>query len=131
MKIIVKLIGVLILLAGISLLVYPELIIGWMEDNMESTALYLSAIAGRLVFGILFIAAARDSKYPGVMKLFGYLFIIAAVIFVFIGKESFQSFMASIVPDAKPFAPLSGLLSIGFGVFLIYAFSGNKELEKK
>ncbi|MDN3643252.1 hypothetical protein QWY87_11105 [Lutimonas halocynthiae] len=131
MKIIVKLIGVLIILVGVSLLAYPEIIIGWIENDMESTSLYIFAIAGRLVFGILFIAAARDSKHPGVMKVFGYLFIIAAVIFVFIGKESFHGFMASIVPDAKPFAPLSGLLSIGFGAFLVYAFSGNKELEKK
>ena len=131
MKIIVKLIGVLILLAGISLLVYPELIIGWMEDNMESTALYFSAIAGRLVFGILFILLLQRFKIPWRNETFRLLVYNSCRHLVFIGKESFQSFMASIVPDAKPFAPLSGLLSIGFGVFLIYAFSGNKELEKK
>ncbi len=131
MKLIIKLFGILLLLSGISLLINPEIIIAWIEENMENTSLYISAIVVRLVFGILFIAAARESKYPGVIKFFGYLFIIAAIIFIFIGQGSFQDFITSLIPDVKPFAPVSGLLSISFGGFLIYAFSRNKELEQK
>jgi hypothetical protein len=131
MKLIIKLFGILLLLSGISLLINPEIIIGWIEENMENTSLYISAIVVRLVFGILFIVAARESKYPDVIKFFGYLFIIAAIIFIFIGQGSFQDFITSLIPDVKPFAPVSGLLSIAFGGFLIYAFSRNKELEQK
>jgi hypothetical protein len=131
MKLIVKLFGILMLLAGISLLIYPEIIIGWIEDTLENTSLYIAAIVVRLAFGILFIVAARESRYPGVVKFFGYLFIIAAIIFIFIGQESFQDFITSLIPDVKSFAPVSGLISIVFGGFLIYAFSRNKELEQK
>jgi hypothetical protein len=131
MKLIFKLFGILLLLSGISLLIKPEIIFGWIENNTENTSLYISAIVVRLVFGVLFIVAARASKYPGVIKFFGYLFIIAAIIFIFIGQESFQDFITSLIPDVKPFAPVSGLLSIAFGGFLIYAFSRNKELEQK
>jgi len=131
MKLTIKLFGILLLLSGISLLINPEIIIGWIEENMENTSLYISAIVVRLVFGILFIVAARESKYPDVIKFFGYLFVIAAIIFIFIGQGSFQDFITSLIPDVKPFAPVSGLLSIAFGGFLIYAFSRNKELEKK
>ena len=131
MKLIIKVFGMLLLLAGILLLTNPEIIIGWIEENMENTSLYISAIVVRLAFGILFIAAARESKYPGVIKFFGYLFMIAAIIFIFIGQESFQNFITSIIPVVKPYAPLSGLLSIAFGGFLIYAFSRNKELGQK
>lgn len=131
MKLIIKLFGILLLLSGISLLIKPEIIFGWIENNMGNTSLYISAIVVRLVFGVLFIVAARASKYPGVIKFFGYLFIIAAIIFIFIGQESFQDFITSLIPDVKPFAPVSGLLSIAFGGFLIYAFSRNKELELK
>jgi len=131
MKLIIKSFGMLFLLLGISLLIEPDIIIGWIENNMENTSLYISAIVARLVFGILFIVAARESKYPIVIKFFGYLFIIAAIIFMFIGQEMFQDFISSLIPDVKPFAPLSGLLSIAFGSFLIYAFSKNKELEQK
>ncbi len=131
MKFIIKLFGILLLLSGISLLIKPEIIFGWIENNKENTLLYISAIVVRLVFGVLFIVAARASKYPGVIKFLGYLFIIAAIIFIFIGQESFQNFITSLIPDVKPFAPVSGLLSIAFGSFLIYAFSRNKELEQK
>ncbi len=131
MKLTIKLFGILMGLLGISLLIKPEILIGWIENNMETTPLYISAIVVRLVFGILFILAARESRYPGVLKFLGYLFILAAIIFIFIGQDSFIDFISSIIPNVKPYAPLSGLLAMAFGGFLIYAFSGNKELEQK
>lgn len=131
MKLIIKLFGILLLFSGISLLVKPEIIFGWIENNMENTSLYISAIVARLVFGVLFIVTARESKYPGVIKFFGYLFIITAIIFIFIGQDSFHDFINSLIPDVKPFAPVSSLLSIAFGGFLIYAFSRNKKSEQK
>ena len=131
MKLIIKLFGILMLLSGISLLIKPEIILSWIEDNMESSSLYLSAIIVRLVIGILFIITAKESKYPGVIKFLGYLFIIAGVILIFIGHEIFQDFINSLIPDFKPFAPVSGLLSMAFGGFLIYAFSKYKKLKLK
>jgi len=98
---------------------------------MAKTSFYILAIVVRLVFGIIFIIAAKESKYPGVIKFFGYLAIIAAIIFIFIGQESFQDFFSSLIPDIKPYAPLSGVLDIAIGGFLIYAFSRNKELEQE
>ncbi len=130
MKLIIKLFGILLLLIGITLLIKPELIFDWIENNMETTSLYISAIVLRLVFGVLFIVAARASKYPAAIRFFGYLFILAAFILIFIGQEHFQDFITSIIPDAKPFAPLTSLLIIAFGGFLIYAFSKKKLLNQ-
>jgi hypothetical protein len=118
------------LLSGISLLIKPCIIYGWIENNMEKTSLFIFAIVVRLVFGILFMAAARESKYPSIIKFFGYLFIIATIILIFLGQESFQDFITLIIPEVRPFAPVIGLLVIGFGGFLIYAFSKNKEIEQ-
>lgn len=118
-------------LAGVSLLIKSEIIIGWIENNLENTSLYISAIVVRLIFGILFIVAARESKYPGVIKFLGYLFVMAAIIFFFIGQEIFQDFISPLITEVKPFAPAAGLFSMGFGGFLIYAFSRNKEVEQK
>ncbi len=131
MKLIIKLFGILMVLTGISLLISPEIIIGWIENNMESISLYISAIVVRLVFGILFLVAAKESKYPGAIKILGYLFIIAAIIFIFIGQENFLDFISLFIPDVKPYAPVSGLLAIAFGGFIIYAFLRNKELKQK
>ena len=131
MRLIIKLFGILMLLAGISLLFNHEFIMGWIEDSMKNTSLYISAIVVRLIFGILFLAAARESKYPGVIKVFGYVFIIAAIILFLIGQERFQDFITALIPGVKPFAPVIGLVVMAFGSFLIYSFSKNKVLEKK
>jgi hypothetical protein len=62
------------LFSGISLLINPEIIFGWMEDTMAKTLLYIFAIVVRLVFGILFIITAKESNYPGVIKfIFHYI----------------------------------------------------------
>ncbi|MGB5665493.1 MAG: hypothetical protein WBM53_01505 [Maribacter sp.] len=131
MKVAVKLFGILMLLLGLSLLIKPEIIIGYIENNMENTSLYITAIVVRLVFGILFIIAAQESRYTGVIKFLGYLFILAAIILVFVGQENFEHFISSLIPHVEPYGRLGGLLAIAFGGFLIYAFSGNKELKQK
>jgi len=131
MKLAIKLFGILMLLLGISLLIKPEIIIGHIENNMENTSLYIFAIVIRLVLGILFIVAAKESRFTGVIKFLGYLFVLAAIILLFIGQENFQHFISSLIPQVKPFAPLSGLLAIAFGGFLIYAFMKKKELKQE
>ncbi|ALM09060.1 hypothetical protein SB49_15625 [Sediminicola sp. YIK13] len=130
MKLIIKLFGIFLLVAGISLLFYPELLIGWIKDNMENTSLYITAIGIRLVIGLLFIVAARQSKYPAAIKLIGYLFIVAAIVLMFIGPGGFQHFISTIIPEVKPYAPLAGILSMVFGGYIIYAFTTNKKISR-
>ena len=131
MKLSIKLFGILMGLIGISLLIKPDILIGWIENNMETTPLYISAIVVRLVFGVLFLATARESKFPGVIKFLGYLFVLAAIIFIFIGQDNFIDFISSIIPNVYPYARIISVLVIAFGGFLVYAFTGNKELEQK
>ena len=102
-----------------------------MEDNVENNSLYIFAIVFRLGFGILLIIAAKESKYPGVVKFFGYLAVIAAIIFIFMGQKSFQDFVSSLIPDIKPYAAVIGLVALVIGSFLFYAFSGNKKLKNE
>ena len=66
MKLIVKLFGILLLFLGILLIINSEIIIGWIEDNIENTSLYFTAIVVRLVLGLIFIYVAKESKYPRV-----------------------------------------------------------------
>lgn len=131
MALVIKLFGILLLFAGISLIFKPEIIFDWILNNAEGSYIYIIAIVVRLTFGILFIAVSKESRYPSLIKFFGFLFIIAAIIFIFIGQEHFQKLISSIISTFKPFARVSGLFSIAFGSFLIYAFSRNTKLEQK
>ena len=131
MKLAIKLLGVLIFLLGLFLLIQPEIIFGWMEDNKGSTLVYISAIVFRLGIGVLLIIAAKESKHPLVVKGFAYLAIIAALIFLFIGKESFQEFLSSIIPHLKSYDIMIGVIAMLLGCFLYYTFSGNRNLKNK
>lgn len=131
MKVILKLFGLLMFFVGISLLIYPEFIIGGIEKNLGNTSLYISAIGVRLVIGVLFILAAKGSRYPRTFKILGFVFILASIILLFIGQGGFQHLITSLIPQVKPYAPISGILSMAFGGFVIFAFLKNKELASK
>lgn len=128
MKIIIKLFGVLLLLAGVTLVIKPSLIIDWLQDNIQTTFIYITAIAVRLILGILFLLTAKESKYPKTIKVLGYLFVLSAIALVFMTQGNFHNFMSEIIPEFTPYATISGLVSIVFGSFLIYAFKESKSI---
>ena len=127
MKNIGKTIGLLLLVSGATLIINPDAIFNWIMGNVESTGLYAAAIIARLVLGSILVIAAKESRFPTAIKIIGYISIIAALIFLFLGKARFQSFLSDIIPALIPFALLFALISIAIGGFLIYAFSKNKE----
>jgi len=131
MKLIIKFFGILIILLGISFLLNPEGVYNWAEENTGNITFYISVIVGRLVLGILLILAANESKYPGVIKFFGYFTIIAALVVIIMGHRGFEELISSLIPVFKPYAPVSGLLGIAIGAFIIYAFSMKKELKQQ
>ncbi len=121
----------LMLLAGVSLIYDPKFIIGLIETNMESTGLYVTAIVLRLLIGILFILTAENSKFPRVLKVLGYLFVLAAVILLIAGRDDFQHFISYLIPGLNPYARISGLLALAFGAFLLYAYARRKSFKKQ
>jgi len=126
MKLILQLLGLLIIIMGISLLIKPELFYRFLESNLDNSTFYFAAIIGRFLFGLLLMLAAKVSKYPIAIKLFGLLSIIAAISFFIIGPVGFQDFLSSLIPFYKPYGPMMGLIGIIFGGFIIHAFLGER-----
>jgi len=126
MKTIIKLLGLLFLALGISILIKPEFWFSFLENNKGNPLFYLSAIFGRLAF--------KESKYPDLINIIGFIAILAAFIFsgIFIvnGRESFLDIMSMMISTVQPFARVSSLISIGIGGLLIYAFWGSHSESK-
>lgn len=129
MKLIIKIIGIFILLIGILLLIKPEFIFSWIADNAENQSLYILAIGIRLILGFSFIIAAKSSKYPVFIKIFGYIALIAAVVLIIIGKKGFQDLIISVFPHIKGYMVFIGLVAMALGAFLMYSVLGNKKLK--
>ncbi len=124
MKFLLQILGLVIILIGITLLVAPDIIINWMESRLEKKSLYRLAIGVRIVFGMLLLFVASRSKFPMVLRFFGVVSILAAIFFLFLGHQGFIELLTTMLPKIKSFAWLSGLVGIGIGGLLLYSFWG-------
>lgn len=124
MKFLLQILGLVIILIGITLLVAPDIIINWMENRLEKKSLYRLAIGVRIVFGMLLLFVASRSKFPMVLRFFGVVSILAAIFFLFLGHQGFIELLTTMLPKIKSFAWLSGLVGIGLGGLLLYSFWG-------
>jgi len=80
MAVIIKFLGILFILLGVSFLIDPQGVYRWVEDNSGNQGFYISVVIGRLVFGTLLLFAAKVSKYPRAIYFIGSIMIIAAII---------------------------------------------------
>ena len=122
MSILIIVFGLLMLLAGMSLMTNPEIIIRVLRDNADKLWLHIGAVAVRLLLGALFIYQASVSKFPVTMEVIGWIAIFAAIIFTIIGRNNFKRLISWAFSLVEPFGRIGGVLAICFGFFLIYAF---------
>ena len=122
MSILIIVFGLLMLLAGMSLITNPEIIIKMLRDNAAKLWLHIGAVAVRLSLGALLIYQASVSKFPVTMEVIGWIAIFAAIVFTIIGRNNFKHLMSRAFSLVEPFGRIGGVLAIFFGSFLIYAF---------
>ena len=114
--------GILTLLAGIIILVNPEIIFGFLSKHIDKMGLQVLAIVVRLAIGVMLVQQSSVSRYPLAIEIIGWLAIAAAVIFTVIGRDNFRRLMSWALSLTKPYGRIGGVVAAGFGAFLIYAF---------
>lgn len=113
--------GVLIAFGSMILLIRPIIILNFFAKYGESISLHVFAVAVRLVAGAALIIGASGSRYPLVLLVLGWLFIIAALVLGVIGRARFKRIIKwarELAPRARYPAGVTGLL---LGGFLIHA----------
>jgi len=114
--------AVLTLLAGIIIVINPEVIFGFLRNHLDKLALHILAVLVRLALGVLLITQSSASRFPFVIEIIGYLSIVAAIILAVMGRRNFNRLMSWALSLLKPFGRVGGVLAAAFGAFLIYAF---------
>ena len=122
MTLLIIIFGALTLLAGIVIVINPEVIFGFLRKNLDKVALHILAVVVRIVLGLLLIYQSSISKFPFVIQIIGWLSIVAAIILAVMGRRNFNRLMSWALSLAKPFGRVGGVLAMAFGAFLIYAF---------
>ena len=126
MKQIIIFFGILLILAGLSLVVDPDIVYNFIIERSDDLWLYVTAISVRLLMGFMLIWTASESRYPIVIKILGYLFIAAAIVIILLGHEQFQEIISSLIPELRSFDRIGGLIGMAFGGFLVYSLTGKK-----
>ena len=122
MSILIIIFGSLILLAGILLLVNPDIIFGYLKDNIENSVIHVVAVLVRLIIGALLITQSGFSGFPAVVEVLGWVFVVAGIFLAVIGSNNFRKLMSWVLTNLQRFARLAGLAAVVFGGFLVYAF---------
>jgi hypothetical protein len=122
MTVLIIIFGALTLLAGIVIVINPEVIFGFLRNNLDKLELHILAVVVRLVLGVLLIYQSSISKFPFVIEIIGWLSIVAAIFLAVMGRRNFNRLMSWALSLVKPFGRVGGVLAVAFGAFLIYAF---------
>ena len=122
MTVVIIIFGALTLLAGIVIVINPEVIFGFLRNNLNKLGLHILAVVVRLVLGVLLIYQSSLSKFPFVIDIIGWLSIVAAIFLAVMGRRNFNRLMSWALSLSKPFGRIGGFLAVAFGAFLIYAF---------
>lgn len=118
----ILLFAALTLVAGMVILIKPEIIFGFLRSNLDAVALHIVAVAVRLIIGALLLLQADVSKFPFAIEVIGWLSIIAAIVLAVMGRSKFKRLMTWALSLLKPFGRVGGVIASAFGAFLIYAF---------
>jgi len=122
MTVLIIIFGALTLLAGIVIVINPEVIFGFLRNNLDKLVLHIIAVVIRLFLGALLIYQSNISKFPFVIEVIGWLSIVAAIIIAVMGRRNFNRLMSWALSLSKPFGRVGGVFAAAFGAFLIYAF---------
>ena len=122
MTLFITIFGALVCLAGLVILVNPEMVFGLLRSKSDKIGLHVLAVLTRLVLGAFLVIQAAASRYPAVIVIIGWIAIVAAVVLALMGRNNFSSLMAWLLSQVKIRGRLGGLLATAFGAFLVYAF---------
>lgn len=121
-KMLIVLFGVLICLAGLTILILPEKFKNFM-NRWTGQPRFLFAVIIRVVLGAILLSEAANLKFPLAMKIIGAISILAAVVLLLIGQERMDRFIDWWMRMTDNVLRVWSVLAIAFGAFFIYAAS--------
>ena len=118
---IIQLFVIAIGLACIYGLAFPQKLMSQVDAIWQKKSGMYIAISVRLILGLHLIAIAPFSKFPIVLKLLGYLAIIAAIAIPIIGRERIDKLLKWFEQSPHYIIRLWLMLGLAFVGFLFYA----------
>ncbi len=109
------------IIAGLIILINPEIIFGLLRRNLESLSLHVLAVVVRIILGLALVVCAAASRFPTAVLVLGWVSIVAAAVLAIVGRKNFKRLMSWALGLTPYLGRIGGVLAILFGTFLIYA----------
>ncbi len=130
MKSLLKIFAILVIFTGLILIMTPGVLMNYLRGHLNSPSVYYLAITIRFVIGILLIYAARQSSYPFLIRLLGYIFVAVAAGFLLMGQSRFQEAVKYFIDLMEDKEWVAGLVAVAFGFLIWHVFPSRNNRDK-
>jgi hypothetical protein len=116
-------VALLILTVGISDIIEPSNLVWIAQHALTSGAFYIIAV-GRFAFGLILISVAPASREPTVLRILGYLLLVAGIATALMGLMAIDRARAMIewwMQQGPGVVRLTAVMVVALGGFVTYA----------
>ncbi len=117
---VVALFGIAITLLGVLGLVRPGNLMRLVLGAWQSRKGFYFSIGIRVVFGIVLLLVASQSRFPDAFRVLGIISLVAAMAAPFLGFDRLQRFVQKWAKRSPGFIRGWSVMAAAFGVFLLY-----------
>ena len=108
------------IVAGIIIVINPEMVFGLIRKNLDSLGMHILTVVVRAILGVALIMCAAESKYLTAVLILGWITIVAAFFFGIMGRTNFKRYISWALSLPNSFRRIGGFLAILFGGFLVH-----------
>ena len=117
---VVALFGITVILLGVLGLVRPSDLMRLVLGAWQSRKGFYFSIGIRVVFGIVLLLVASQSRFPDAFRVLGIISLVAAIAAPFLGFDRLQRFVQRWSKRSPGFIRGWSIMAAAFGVFLLY-----------
>lgn len=125
LKLLATLMSLAIAGAGVLGLVAPAVLLEFARSMFLPPALYWAAV-GRIVFGVLLLCLARQSRLPRTLRVIGIVIVIAGLLTPLSGTEPFHAAFTSFAKHGPGLVRAIAVVPILAGLFFAYTLNSQR-----
>ncbi|MEO8653833.1 MAG: hypothetical protein ABI409_06895 [Ramlibacter sp.] len=116
-------------IAGLGLLgvAAPVVLLEFGRALLAPPALY-GVAAVRVVFGLLVLLVAADSRMPGILRVIGLIIVVAGLLTPLFGTERSLEAFTWFSEQGPLFVRIVAVLPVIAGLFLVYAINSRRQV---
>jgi hypothetical protein len=122
LNVVVMIMGLAVAGLGLIGLAAPSVLLDFGRSLLTESGLYAVA-AVRVVFGLLLVFAARNSRMPQTLRVIGSVIILAGVLTPLFGVTRSAAMFDWLSLQGAAFIRVIALVAIAIGAFVVYAIA--------